>query len=66
MMRLAVGAARDTLAMQFLGEKVIFCVCGALRGIALSLAGSLGFERVLDWPVVAVAPVKAEMIYDSL
>ena len=53
--RMAVGAWESAIRLQFLGEAVVLCLVGAVFGVALSVAGSAGFERTLGWPI-AIPP----------
>ena len=50
-LRLAVGAPRSAVELQFLGEAVILALVGGLTVIVLSVAGSFGARDVLEWPI---------------
>ncbi|HEX7602991.1 MAG TPA: ABC transporter permease [Polyangiaceae bacterium] len=50
-LRLAVGAKRRAIRMQFLGEAVILTVFGGLTGVVLSVAGSFIVGWILEWPI---------------
>jgi len=54
-LRLAVGARESAIRIQFLGEAVVLSLVGGVFGIALSVAGSAGFERTLGWSI-AIPP----------
>jgi len=49
--RLAVGATRFEVELQFLGEAVILSLVGGLAGIAASWIGASGAARLLEWPI---------------
>lgn len=51
-LRMAVGACRRDILMQFLAEAVTLCVLAGLIGLALGLAGSVLVARLVDWPLV--------------
>jgi putative ABC transport system permease protein len=50
-LRLAVGAKERAIQAQFLGEAVTLSFFGGVLGIALSIAGAVGVERALGWPL---------------
>jgi putative ABC transport system permease protein len=50
-LRVAVGATRRAVRLQFLGEAVMLSLFGGLMGVLLSLAGDLIIERTLGWPL---------------
>ena len=50
-LRMAVGARESAIRVQFLGEAVVLSLIGGVLGVALSFAGSAGFERTLGWPI---------------
>jgi putative ABC transport system permease protein len=54
-LRMAVGARESAIRVQFLGEAVVLSLIGGVFGVALSYAGSAGFERTLGWPI-AIPP----------
>ena len=54
-LRLAVGARESAIRLQFLGEAVVLSLVGGVFGVALSVAGSAGFERTLGW-TIAIPP----------
>jgi putative ABC transport system permease protein len=49
--RLAVGATRFAVELQFLGEAVILGFVGGLTGILASIVGASSAGRVLEWPI---------------
>lgn len=53
--RLAVGAKRKDVLMQFLVESVILCCTGGGIGVLLGTLISLFFSSVLDWPIAVTA-----------
>ena len=56
--RMAVGARRRDVLVQFLTEAVLVCVFGGVVGILLGMAGGLAAARFMDWLVVfTVAPI---------
>ena len=50
-LRVAVGATRRAVQMQFLGEAVMLSLFGGLIGVLLSLGGDVIVERTLGWPL---------------
>jgi putative ABC transport system permease protein len=48
--RLAVGATRSQIFMQFLTEAMLLNVLGGLGGILLGMGAAYGITAVLDWP----------------
>ena len=51
-LRMAVGARRRDIMLQFVIEALMLSVAGGLLGIALGAAGSLIISRLAEWPVV--------------
>jgi putative ABC transport system permease protein len=51
-LRMAVGARRKDILMQFLTEAVALSMIGGLIGILLGVAGSLAFSAFGDWPAI--------------
>jgi putative ABC transport system permease protein len=49
-LRMAVGARRHDILMQFLTEAVALSMIGGLIGILAGVAGSLAFTAFGDWP----------------
>jgi putative ABC transport system permease protein len=49
--RLAVGAPRWAIQVQFLGEAVLLSLAGALLGIALCYGGTFFLVQVLEWSI---------------
>src|SRR4026208_1049621 len=49
-LRMAIGARRHDVLLQFLGEAIFISLFGGLIGIALGFALSLGIERFAAWP----------------
>lgn len=54
-LRLAIGARPSAVQVQFLGEAITLSLFGGIAGVALSVAGSSGFEKMLGWPI-AIPP----------
>ncbi len=50
--RMAVGARRNDILIQFLAEAVILSLFGALVGIALGIGGALALGRFAGWQIV--------------
>jgi putative ABC transport system permease protein len=65
-LRLAVGAPRSAVELQFLGEAVILALVGGLAGIVLSVAGSFGARDVLEWPISISATAVAVALGTSI
>ena len=56
-LRMAVGARRRDIMMQFLVEAVSLCLLGGLIGVLIGLASSTVIAFVADWPVLVSPPV---------
>jgi putative ABC transport system permease protein len=54
-LRLAVGATRWAVRIQFLGEALVLTVFGGLLGVGLSIAGAQGLADSLGWDI-RIAP----------
>jgi putative ABC transport system permease protein len=50
--RMAVGARRNDILVQFLAEAVILSLLGALAGIALGFGGALVLGHFSGWNIV--------------
>jgi putative ABC transport system permease protein len=50
-LRVAVGATRWAVQLQFLGEAVMLSLFGGVMGVLLSLVGDLFIARLLGWPL---------------
>lgn len=50
--RMAVGARRSDILMQFLVESVVVAITGGLIGLAIGYAGASGIASVAGWPTV--------------
>lgn len=57
-LRMALGARRGDIAMQFLLEAVVLCVVGGLLGALVGALGSAGLEGLFEWYAV-VSPLTA-------
>ena len=55
--RLAVGARRGDILMQFLVEAVTLCLIGSLFGVAIGLGSGVLISRVSDIPVLVNVPI---------
>jgi putative ABC transport system permease protein len=51
-LRMAVGARKRDILMQFLTEAVALSMIGGLIGILLGIAGSMVFSAIGDWPAI--------------
>ncbi len=49
--RLAVGATRTAIQLQFLGESVMLSLIGGGAGVFLGILGTMFVGRILGWPV---------------
>jgi len=50
--RMAIGARRNDILMQFLIEAVLLTMIGGIIGIILGAGGAMAVSRVLDWPTL--------------
>lgn len=51
-LRMAIGARKRDILMQFLAEAVTLCVLAGLIGLVLGIAGSALVARVSEWPLI--------------
>ena len=51
-LRIAVGARRRDIMMQFVTEALALALIGGAVGVALGIAGSVVISRIADWPVM--------------
>jgi putative ABC transport system permease protein len=62
--RMAIGAKRSDIALQFLLEAMLLSLIGGLAGVALGMAGSELIARLAGWPVlVGVNAVLVAMLF---
>ncbi len=65
--RLAVGARRRDVMVQFLVEAMVMSLLGGVIGVALGLAAAGGLTAVLDWPTeVSLATVASAFAIAAL
>jgi len=50
--RMAIGARRKDILLQFLIEAVLLTMIGGIIGIILGAGGALAVSRLLDWPTL--------------
>jgi putative ABC transport system permease protein len=51
-LRIAVGARRRDIMMQFVAEALSLSLIGGAIGVAIGIGGSILVARVADWPVI--------------
>jgi len=61
-LRMAVGARRRDILLQFLTEAVALSLIGGLIGILFGVAGSMAFTAFGDWPAI-IAPSAIGMAF---
>jgi len=52
-LRMAVGAKRKDILLQFVTEAVAVSLIGGFIGIAIGLGGSVVAAQIGDWPIVS-------------
>ncbi len=50
--RMAIGAKKNDILLQFMTEAVLLTMLGGLIGIALGTGGATAVSRMLDWPTL--------------
>jgi putative ABC transport system permease protein len=50
--RMAIGARRNDILLQFLIEAVLLTMIGGIIGIILGAGGAMAVSRLLDWPTL--------------
>ena len=50
-LRVAVGARRQAIRLQFLGESVMLSLVGGAAGVLVGVTGSFFVGRALSWPM---------------
>jgi putative ABC transport system permease protein len=50
--RMAIGARRNDILMQFMTEAVLLTMLGGVIGIILGAGGAIIVSRILDWPTL--------------
>ena len=56
-LRMAVGARRKDIMLQFLIEAVTLCVLGGLVGIAVGVGAAYVMAKVAEWPILIMPQV---------
>jgi putative ABC transport system permease protein len=56
-LRLAVGARRNDILMQFLVEAITLCLIGSLIGVAIGVGGGEMINRFSEIPVLINVPI---------
>jgi putative ABC transport system permease protein len=66
-LRMAVGARRQDIMLQFLMEAVALSTLAGLIGIAIGAGSAIGIAKLLNWPtLIAPASIAASFIFSGL
>jgi len=66
-LRMAVGARRQDIMLQFLMEAVALSTLAGLIGIAIGAGSAIGVAKLLNWPtLIAPASIAASFIFSCL
>ncbi len=60
--RMAIGAKRKDILLQFLTEAVLLTILGGLIGIALGAGGATIVSRILSWPTL-ISPIAVTVAF---
>ncbi|GAM09832.1 macrolide export ATP-binding/permease protein MacB [Geobacter sp. OR-1] len=64
--RMAIGARRNDILMQFMTEAVLLTMIGGVIGICLGAGGALVVSKMLEWPtLISVESVTVAFIFSA-
>jgi putative ABC transport system permease protein len=50
--RMAIGAKRRDILLQFLTEAVLLTTCGGIIGMGMGVIGAMAISKIMDWPTL--------------
>jgi putative ABC transport system permease protein len=65
--RMAIGARRNDILMQFMTEAVLLTMIGGVIGICLGAGGAMIVSKILEWPtLISVQSVTIAFIFSAV
>ncbi|OGT99663.1 MAG: multidrug ABC transporter substrate-binding protein [Geobacteraceae bacterium GWB2_52_12] len=65
--RMAIGAKKNDILLQFMTEAVLLTMLGGLIGIALGAGGAMAVSRMLEWPtMISVQSIAIAFVFSAV